>query len=286
MLHRCILGGRAPEWLAQSGRPGGGLEPEHLHARERTCTAPPKGLRQQRGRRPGLPLLPGDTATPEERTSRSIDQPQRVLGILHLCRCRGRGGSVEDPKGPHSRPPEPVPPSLCGPDGELRTPCGDHPAGAGHRVRPAVTEAPPKPAEAALVVDLLASRGEGGSACSCRLLPQGAAEGLGLPHASTGVRTRGPVRGGRPAGERRTSTASSRTSCPTRATHCLPMRGLLTDEERAMKERHGSSLTARHDMIVCACSACRGSSTRSWRSRRTATSMTRTRSRTSGHRQV
>ncbi|ESU45602.1 Dihydrolipoamide acyltransferase, partial [Giardia duodenalis] len=38
-----------------------------------------------------------------------------------------------------------------------RPPCGDHPAGAGHRVRPAVTEAPPKPAEAAIVADLLAS---------------------------------------------------------------------------------------------------------------------------------
>ena len=42
--------------------------------------------------------------------------------------------------------------------------------------------------------------------------------------------------------ERRTSTASSRTSYPTGATHCLPMRGLLTDEERAVKERHGSVL--------------------------------------------
>ncbi|ESU44466.1 Dihydrolipoamide acyltransferase [Giardia duodenalis] len=39
-------------------------------------------------------------------------------------------------------------------------------------------------------------------------------------------------------------------------------------------------------MIVCACSACRGSSTRSWRSRHTAISTTRTRSRTPGHRQV
>ena len=28
------------------------------------------------------------------------------------------------------------------------------------------------------------------------------------------------------------------------ATCCLPMRGLLTDEERAVKERHGSSWTA------------------------------------------
>ena len=34
------------------------------------------------------------------------------------------------------------------------------------------------------------------------------------------------------------------------ATYCLQMCGLLTDEERAVKERHGSSWTARHDTIV------------------------------------
>ncbi|ESU39974.1 Chromosome segregation ATPase, partial [Giardia duodenalis] len=52
---------------------------------------------------------------------------------------------------------------------------------------------------------------------------------------------------------RRTSTASSRarTGCPTGATCCLQMCGLLTDEERAVKERHGSVLDheARHDRL-------------------------------------
>ncbi|KWX13874.1 hypothetical protein QR46_2156 [Giardia duodenalis assemblage B] len=58
---------------------------------------------------------------------------------------------------------------------------------------------------------------------------------------------------------RHTSTASSRarTSYPTGATYCLPMRG-LRQTGAAVKERHGSSWTARHDTIVCACSACRG----------------------------
>ncbi|ESU42886.1 Hypothetical protein GSB_151286 [Giardia duodenalis] len=65
-----------------------------------------------------------------------------------------------------------------------------------------------------------------------------------------GARPGGPVRGGPALQERRTSTASSRTGCPTGATHCLQMCGLLTDEERAVKERHGSSWTTRHDMIV------------------------------------
>ena len=32
--------------------------------------------------------------------------------------------------------------------------------------------------------------------------------------------------------------------------YCLQMCGLLTDEERAVKEWHGSSWTTRHDMIV------------------------------------
>ena len=40
--------------------------------------------------------------------------------------------------------------------------------------------------------------------------------GSGLPHASTGARTRWTCPwGAGPAGERRTSTASSRTDCPT-----------------------------------------------------------------------
>ena len=50
------------------------------------------------------------------------------------------------------------------------------------------------------------------------------------------------------------------------ATYCLQMCGLLTDEERAARERHGSSWTTRHDMIVSCLLRLSGSSTRSWRS--------------------
>ena len=63
------------------------------------------------------------------------------------------------------------------------------------------------------------------------------------------------------------------------ATYCLQMCGLLTDEERAVKERHGSVLdhnmncpktawtrTAGHDMIVSCLLRLSGSSARSWRS--------------------
>ncbi|ESU42222.1 Hypothetical protein GSB_152877, partial [Giardia duodenalis] len=87
------------------------------------------------------------------------------------------------------------------------------------------------------------------------------------------VRPSGPVRGGAgPAGERRTSTASSCThQLPDRAaTYCLQMCGLLTDEERAVKERHGpgpgprlncpktaQTRTTRHGTIVCT-PACQG----------------------------
>ena len=85
---------------------------------------------------------------------------------------------------------------------------------------------------------------------------------------------------------RHTSTASSRarTSYPTGATHCLPMHGLRQTgacgegEARLILDRE-----ARHDRLCLP--RLSGSSTRSWRSRHTAISTTKTRSRTSGHRQ-
>ena len=96
--------------------------------------------------------------------------------------------------------------------------------------------------------------------------------GSGIPHASTGVQTWGPVRGGAgPAGEQTHFNRLLTHQLPDRAaTHCFQMRG-LRQTGAAARERHGSSWTTRHDTIVYACSACRGSSTRSWRSRRTAT---------------
>ena len=81
--------------------------------------------------------------------------------------------------------------------------------------------------------------------CDSRRPPghPGEKEGLASLNVNTGARDPVDLSVEGPAlQERRTSTASSRTSCPTGATYCLQMCGLLTDEERAVKERHGSVL--------------------------------------------
>eukprot|EP00701_Giardia_intestinalis_P001958 XP_001705782.1 Reverse transcriptase/endonuclease, putative [Giardia lamblia ATCC 50803] len=81
-----------------------------------------------------------------------------------------------------------------------------------------------------------------------------------------------------------TPTASSRAhQLPDRvATYCLQMCGVLTEEERALKEKGGSIMAqkeaparaaTRHDMIVtCLCLRVSGKLNRSWKSRPTATS--------------
>ncbi|ESU44515.1 Hypothetical protein GSB_151602 [Giardia duodenalis] len=81
-------------------------------------------------------------------------------------------------------------------------------------------------------------------------------------------------------GEARLVLAQTRGTCP----GCHTARALDHDMNCP---KTAWTRTTRHDMIVCVCtSACRGSSTRSWRSRHTAISTTRARSRTPGHRQV
>ena len=160
-----VASSAAPLYSAEPGVPRvarsalavrGGVSTEHLHVRERTCTAPPKRLRWQRGHRPRLPFLLGDTAAPEERASRPIDQPQRVPRNPAPEPSRGRG-PAEDPGSPavHQGP---SCPRCAWPDGE-HAPPRRSPCGGDHRVRPALAEAPPKPAEAAIVAGLLASRG-------------------------------------------------------------------------------------------------------------------------------
>ncbi|ESU44702.1 Diadenosine tetraphosphatase, partial [Giardia duodenalis] len=78
----------------------------------------------------------------------------------------------------------------------------------------------------------------------------------GLPHVSTGARDPGTcLWRGRPCRrETHFNRLLTRThQLPDRAaTHCLQMRGLLTDEERAVKERQDSVLDheARHDRLV------------------------------------
>ena len=147
----------------------------------------------------------------------------------------------------------------------------------------------------------------------------GSRGGSGLPHVNTGARdpvdlsVEGPALQEKQTYFNRLLTRTHQL--PDRAaTYCLQMCGLLTDEERAVKERHGSVLaqtrgtcpgchtaraldhdmncpktawtrTTRHDTIVCACLRLSGSSTRSWRSRHTAIS-DQNQSRTPGHRQV
>ncbi|ESU39942.1 Hypothetical protein GSB_155404 [Giardia duodenalis] len=72
----------------------------------------------------------------------------------------------------------------------------------------------------------------------------GGCGGSGLPHVSTGARTRWtcPWRG-QPCRRETYFNRLLAHRLPDRAaTHCLQMCGLLTDEERAVKERHGSVL--------------------------------------------
>ena len=121
-------------------------------------------------------LPPEDTATREERAGRSIDQPQQILGVLHLSR-RGGRGPAEDP-GPHSHSPRLVLPSLCGPDDEHAalaeiTLRGRPQGSTGSRRGPAQTS---RGCDSRRPPGL--PREKEGSACSCPASSTGAAEGL------------------------------------------------------------------------------------------------------------
>ena len=154
---------------------------------------------------------------PEERASRPIDQPQRVPRILHLAVAGAEGlrkfpGLTAAHQGPSC-------PRCAGPT--VHAPLAEITLRADHRVRPALAEAPPKPAEAAIVAGLLAYPKEKGGLGL--LMPGFFHKELRRVWASLNVNTgaRDPVDlsvGGRLCRRSRcTSTASSRarTSYPT-----------------------------------------------------------------------
>ncbi|ESU41615.1 Hypothetical protein GSB_152174, partial [Giardia duodenalis] len=163
-----------------------------------------------------------------------------------------------------------------------RSPCG-----GGHRARPALAEAPPKPAEAAIIADLLASRGRRRAGL---LMP-------GFFHKeprrvwppSTSARGRGP---GDLSVEGPLCRRADIPQPPPRAPAIRQGRRTVSRcaacdrQERAVKERHGSVLDheARHDR-PCLYPRLSGSSTRSWRSD-AQPPPTRTRAGHLAHRQV
>ena len=143
-------------------------------------------------------LPPRGTAAPEERASRPIDQPQRVLGILHLAVAgqRACGRSRAPQPSTRAHPALAVRVRRCTRPSR-RSPCGGDHRGPAQTSRGCDSRRPPGLPE-----------GEGGS---------------GLPHASTGARTRGPVRGGAgPAGEADAPQPPPRAPAARQSSDALP----------------------------------------------------------------
>ena len=170
-----------------------------------------------------------------------IYSTHRLL-VLHLGR-RGGRGPAEDPSGPHSRPPRPIPPSPAWPMVSTR-PSRRSPCGGDHRVRLALAEAPPKPAEAAIVTDLPASRGRRRAGLLMPASSTGGRGGAGPPSRQHGgadlvdLSVEGPALQERDAPQPPPRAPAARQGRRT-ASRCAA----CDRQERAMKERHGSSWT-------------------------------------------
>ena len=195
---------------------------EHLHAERGHARLLRSGCAGSGDAGPGYPSSPK-----EQRGSRREDQqadrpapaspPESCTWAVAGQRACGRSRA-------HSRPPGLVPPSLCGPDGE-HAPLAEitlrrrPQSSTGSRRGPAQT-----------------SRG-----CDSRRPPglPGEKEGLGLPHASTGARTRWTVRGGAALQERDAPQPPPRAPAARQSSDALP------PDVRPATDRSGSEGEAR-----------------------------------------
>ena len=133
-----------------------GVSTEHLHAEGGHARLLRGGCASSEGAGPVYPSSPRTPRLQKRGPAGQTDQPQRVPRNPAPSR-RGGRESAEDP-GPIAVHQGPSCPRCAGPTVNTR-PSRRSPCGGDHRVRPALAEAAPKPAEAAIVIDFLASRG-------------------------------------------------------------------------------------------------------------------------------
>ncbi|ESU39903.1 Hypothetical protein GSB_150151, partial [Giardia duodenalis] len=270
------------------GRPGGVSNPS-------TCTPESGHARLLRSGCAGsedagqvTPPPRRSNAAPEERASRSIDQPQRLLGILHLA-VAGTEGLPKILVAPTAAHQKLILLSLCvvpmvnyAPLVEITSAEADY-RRFDQLIAKSFTQITNRSCDS--VTDFLASRGRRRAGL---LMPGFFHKELRRVWASLNVNTgaRDPVDlsvEGPALREKQTyfNRLITRThQLPDRAaTHCLQMRGLRQtgacgEGEARLVLDHDMNCpkmawtrTTRHGTIVCACtSACRGSSARSWRS--------------------
>ncbi|ESU43197.1 Hypothetical protein GSB_151138 [Giardia duodenalis] len=203
-------------------------------------TPPPRGHRNPRGE------------------SQQVDR-QAPVSPRNPAPSRRGAESLRKIPGPHGRPPRLVLPSPAWPDGE-HAPLAETTL----RRRPQGSTGSRRGCDSRRLPGL--PREKEGSACSCRPLPQGLRRVWASPTSTRERETRWTCPwGAGPAGERRTSTASSHTSYPTEQRRTASRCAACDRQERVAKERHGSSWTTtelpetaqtrttRHDTIVCVC---------------------------------
>ena len=129
---------------------------EHLHAERGHARLLRSGCANSEDAGPVYPSSPKEQRG-SRREDRQVDRPAPADPRNPAPSRRGDRGPAE--AGPPQLPAKAHPAlAVRGPTVSTR-PSRRSPCGGDHRVRPAITEAPPKPAEAAIVIDLLASRG-------------------------------------------------------------------------------------------------------------------------------